>query len=146
MHTPTARRSSLFLMELLIAILFFSIAAAVCVRIFVKSYTLEQENRELDHAVNLSASIGEIIRHSKGDLEVCSELLENEYPTGTWTKDTFALTFDTDWTPCDESSAVYTVLVQFERDETLLIGHIDVSLADRNIYSLTVEKAMEDAI
>ena len=34
---PTANPSSLFLLELIFAILFFSVASAVCVQIFVKS-------------------------------------------------------------------------------------------------------------
>lgn len=37
MERTPAKRSSLFLLELMIAILFFCLASAVCVQIFVKA-------------------------------------------------------------------------------------------------------------
>ena len=65
MNKQPTRRSSLFLMELIIAILFFSLAATVCVRFFVKSYTLEQESQKLNHAVNAATSVAEIFRNQE---------------------------------------------------------------------------------
>ena len=40
---PTANPSSLFLLELIFAILFFSVTSAVCVQVFVKSHTLSTQ-------------------------------------------------------------------------------------------------------
>ena len=39
MERTPAKRSSLFLLELMIAILFFCLASAVCVQIFVEAQT-----------------------------------------------------------------------------------------------------------
>ena len=41
MERTPAKRSSLFLLELMIAILFFCLASAVCVQIFVKAHTIQ---------------------------------------------------------------------------------------------------------
>ncbi len=146
MHIQPARRSSLFLMELLIAILFFSIAAAVCVRIFVKSYTLETQSRELDHAVNLSVSIGEIILYGKNkDLTDCKTLLKSEFPNGTFSDNVFYIYYDSNWEPCNESEISYTVQIKLSHDD-FLIGDIKIYNNHRTIYTLTVENYTEDAL
>ena len=51
-----AQSSSLFLMELILAILFFSITSAVCVQFFVKSHLLSRESKALAQAVNESTN------------------------------------------------------------------------------------------
>lgn len=70
-------------MELIIAILVFSIAGAVCVRMFAKAYILSSESKELSHAVAIAQSQAEIFYGNTGkvtdadifynkDFEVCS--------------------------------------------------------------------------
>ena len=59
-----AKSSSLFLLELILAILFFSIASAVCVQFFVKSHLLSQESRELQVSANEVSSIAELMNAS----------------------------------------------------------------------------------
>ena len=51
MERTPAKRSSLFLLELMIAILFFCLASAVCVQIFVKAHTISRETQELNTAL-----------------------------------------------------------------------------------------------
>ena len=48
--TP-AKRSSLFLLELIIAILFFSLTSAVCVQIFVRAHLISRQTQELNMAL-----------------------------------------------------------------------------------------------
>ena len=54
MERTPAKRSSLFLLELMIAILFFCLASAVCVQIFVKAHTTSRETQELNTALEKS--------------------------------------------------------------------------------------------
>ena len=51
MERTPAKRSSLFLLDLMIAILFFCLASAVCVQIFVKAHTTSRETQELNTAL-----------------------------------------------------------------------------------------------
>lgn len=44
-------KSGLFLMELIMSILFFSLAATVCVQMFVKGHSLSEESVRLNHCV-----------------------------------------------------------------------------------------------
>ncbi len=52
-------KASLFLMELIMSILFFSLSAAVCVQLFVKSHALSQQSLKLNYAVIASESLAE---------------------------------------------------------------------------------------
>lgn len=61
-------KSSLFLMEMIICILFFSISAAVCVQFFVRSHTMSQSSIEENHAVIALESIAECFYVDYGDL------------------------------------------------------------------------------
>ena len=53
-------KSSLFLMELIIAILFFSMASAVCIQLFAKAHIISldtvNQNNAITHAQNLAES------------------------------------------------------------------------------------------
>lgn len=53
-------KSSLFLMELIIAILFFALASAVCIQLFVKSHLLGNTTAEENHALLLCQNLSEI--------------------------------------------------------------------------------------
>ena len=74
-----ARSSSLFLLELIIAILFFSIASAVCVKIFAEAHTLNQESQIRTWSANECASISEIICTSKS-VDAAYDTICKAYP------------------------------------------------------------------
>ena len=136
MNQQPTRRSSLFLMELIIAILFFSLAATVCVRFFVKSYTLEQESQKLNHAVNAATSVAEIFRNQEQPFS----LLAEEYPYGEQAENAYYIYYDINWSLCTSSNAVYTVLLQTAENDTFIIGDITVTDNDNTIYHLTIKK------
>ena len=142
MNQQPTRRSSLFLMELIIAILFFSLAATVCVRFFVKSYTLEQESQRLNHAVNAATSVAEIFRNQEHPFS----LLAEEYPYGEQAENAYYIYYDINWSLCDSSNAVYTVLLQTAENDTFIIGDITVTDNDNTIYHLTIKKYIEKEI
>ena len=79
MNKNRSRSSSLFLMELIIAILVFAIASAVCVQIFVASHKLSTQASELNAAVDEASSIAEIVNASSGISEA-EELISAAYP------------------------------------------------------------------
>ncbi len=69
-------RASLFLMELMLSILFFSLSAVVCVQLFVKSHTLSRQSVKLNHAVIASESMAEAFYSSDGNLSSMQSVLE----------------------------------------------------------------------
>ena len=59
MRKIASRGSGLFLLELMISIAFFAIAASGCVQIFAKAHTLSTEAEKLDQAVSIAQSLAE---------------------------------------------------------------------------------------
>jgi hypothetical protein len=62
-------KASLFLMELIICILFFSLAAAVCVQLFVRSHNLSKRTVEQSQAVIIAENLAECFFAAEGDTD-----------------------------------------------------------------------------
>lgn len=99
------RRSGMFLIELLLALLFFSITAAVCMRIFGASAVMTRKNAARDAALDISVCAAECLKAAGGDLEIAAELLGGDavYENGVLTQ------------PCGEAMTI-TVAVVNEND------------------------------
>lgn len=65
-------RTSLVLMELIITILFFSLASAVCVQLFVNSHLISKDTYELNNAINIAQSCAEVMRGTNGSVDAVS--------------------------------------------------------------------------
>ena len=59
MKVRESSRSSLFLLELMISIVFFALAVAGCVQVFAKAHMLSREAGRLDMAVSVAQSLAE---------------------------------------------------------------------------------------
>lgn len=137
MPKKPAQRSSLFLLELIIAILFFILAATACVRIFVSSHQLEKDSLALDQAVFISTSMADLFR-SEEDLW---PMLSRLYPEGDLQSETtFTIYYDNNWEPCSASEAVYMAFLETEYTQDYKTGHIRITEDDSCIYELTVDK------
>lgn len=114
--------SSLFLLELILAVLFFSVASALCIQIFTKAHLMSQDARDLNFAVNEVSSMAE------------------QMPDGTL-QDAAAY-YDSSYASCEKADAVYVLTVHYEPEDTLLKAHISMdTVADnRNIFTLDVTK------
>lgn len=131
-------KSSLFLMELIIAILFFALASAVCIQLFAKAHLLGQTTMEENHSLLMTQNMSEIflglIPQHYGDStenfkeQMLSLLSEDEtlhpigishlpdssllsaLPEGRSTADfCIILSFNKDWEVCSYSAASFHV-------------------------------------
>lgn len=137
-HRSRARSSSLFLMELILAILFFSVASAVCVEFFVKSHLLSRDSEALTNAVNECSGIAEIICTSdslpEGVRLLQQQYIEGEYPdwldltdedSMAYNDDSFheariSLYYDQSFKACGNESAAYVLTVHLtEKEQTI---------------------------
>lgn len=114
--------SSLFLLELILAVLFFSVASALCIQIFTKAHLMSQDARDLNFAVNEVSSMAE---------QMPDDSLQDA-----------AAYYDSSYASCKKADAVYVLTVHYEPEDTLLKAHISMdTIADnRNIYTLDVTK------
>lgn len=115
-HRSRARSSSLFLMELILAILFFSVASAVCVEFFVKSHLMSLDSEALTHAVNECSGVAEILCTSDSLAEGI-ELLKGQYPDGDYPEETEAsLYYDDGYRCCGPEQAAYVMEIRLTQE------------------------------
>lgn len=74
MLKKNSSRSGLFLLELIISILFFSMASAVCIRLFVQAHVMDRDNQNLTQSVKLCENFAEVFTASDGDLDALMEV------------------------------------------------------------------------
>ena len=67
-------RSGLFAIELLISVGIFTLCAAICVGLFVRSELMSQDSADLNRAVTEARSVAECFKAAGGDLEQTAEL------------------------------------------------------------------------
>lgn len=67
------RKAPLSMMELMVMIAVFALAAALCLRAFVKSDQISRRAEDRDNAAVLCQSVAELIQHEKGGLALALE-------------------------------------------------------------------------
>ena len=118
-----ASKSAIFLFELMIIILVFTLAAAICTKIFASSFNMSTESRELTMSSMNAQTIAEEFKADKPDIE--------------------PLFFDRNWVATDENSAFYSVLLE-EQDnsEDMRNAYVNVYKDGKSesIFSLHVKE------
>ena len=102
MNNMKSSKLSLFLMELIIAIFFFSLSAAVCVRLFASAHTLSERTENLENAVMWSQNLSEAFVSQKGDIASIARLFPDGFVTessagGSGREGNIVLIFDDEW-------------------------------------------------
>lgn len=143
-----ANTSSLFLLELILAIFFFTAASAVCVQFFVESHILNRDSRTLDHAVSECSGIAEAM-YAADSIQEGIALLKAIYPQGEYPAarndfdagdgiatesnlveaDIF-LYFDADFAICEESGAAYVLSLRLSEQNRMLDATMEVRRMD----------------
>ena len=139
MNGKLARRSSLFLLELMISILLFSLASAWCSRLFVTARSINRENEELSRMQNLAAGYAELFLASE-DFEafLVEEGAEKVESNGIL----YHFWYDRDWNICGGEEAAVCLEAVITRDgdfEKCSFSYGKVGSGEL-IYLLDVEK------
>ena len=79
MKKKASGRSSLLLMELILSILFFALASAVCLQIFVKASLIGKDTKELDQAVRCVTSAAELLGQAEEPMKQIMEQYPNSF-------------------------------------------------------------------
>lgn len=72
-------KAPLAMMEQLVMVLVFALAAALCLQVFVLSDRMSEQAAQRDRAVILAQNTAELLKHSGGDFEQAAQMLD-----GTW--------------------------------------------------------------
>lgn len=154
MGNKASSRSGLFLMELIISILFFSLAGAVCVRLFVSSHITSQNSVELNYALEWSQNVAEVFYGCNGNEKEMIKVFDNICFGGKENADPeFYLLFDDKFLPLSltdhqrsgnlsDIDYTYFMKVDISSEEEMIVCNIraDKALSDE------VEPAEQDAI
>lgn len=131
----TTRRSSLLLIELIIAILIFSLTGALCLQLFVKSHSLGKRTEELDMAVRQAVSVSELIAQKDGLERELSRL----YPDADIDPGNIIIYYNRNFEECSHKDAYYQMnILSSDTDDRLTSYKISVC-KDSNattIYSM----------
>jgi len=84
------RRTSLFLIELMVALLFFALAAAICMQFFVQASQISRQSANLNQAIFVSQSLAEEFRAMNGQMSDQT------------------LYFDREWNESEIENAIFT--------------------------------------
>lgn len=109
-------KAPLALMEQMVMILVFALAAALCLQAFVKSDAVSSRSDARDRAVSLCQTAAEALRHAGGDeetaLQGAAELLGLSYYDDASEGAPLEAHYNADWTPCDNREYEYWLTVQ----------------------------------
>lgn len=144
--------TSLFLMELMVAILFFSIASAVCMQLFARAHLIDLKTRNLNRAVAVSESILEGVRGCEDPMEGVRLLYPEASAEGTVSgkSDTasavMTIYFDPEWNAVQDESAPFVCNVTINRNGSLLNTIVQIRDVEKSkeLYSLSTAKYLNN--
>ena len=93
-------KAPLLLMEQMVMLLVFALAAALCLQAFVKSDGLSERGERRDRAVTAAQTAAEAVRHCKGDLTRTAALLGVEQHGNS---EALLVAYDRDWNIAQET-------------------------------------------
>jgi hypothetical protein len=116
-------KSAIFLFELMVVILVFTVSAAVCASVFAKAHGFSADSKDLTAAVVKAESVAELFKNTGGKETLPGEFL-----------------FDKEWNPVSaiEESKFRVVLSPSEQGE-MAVCLIEAYRGDELIYDLEVK-------
>ena len=116
-------RSSLFLIELIIAILFFSAGSAVCIRAFAQAHEMSRAASDLSFASAQVSSAASAVRYTDGSAAALAEY----FPGAVQAEDsqTCLVYYDQAHQPCSLDAAAYVLTIHTMNNG----GRTDASLS-----------------
>lgn len=112
----TYSKTPLFLMELILMFLIFSLSAAICLQVFAGAKRISEESRRLDYAVTQAQTAAEYWKASHGDLQKTAEQMGTSVESDGFyiSNDWFEMVFS-----AEDSAATIVVLNEGEEIFTL---------------------------
>ena len=79
-HSSHHSGSSLFLLELIIAVGFFAVAGVVCINMFLHAHRISLAAKEKTEAVRITQNCAESFLAADGDMDTFASLLQKAFP------------------------------------------------------------------
>ena len=120
-------KAPLSLMEQIIMLLVFALAAALCLQMFVLSGKMSRHIEAKEHAVTAVQNTAETVKLCLGDEDEYSNVL-----SGVKTENGAVVYYSEDWQKTDENNAEYTVCIEEEQTKSALLGRAKITAQSEN--------------
>lgn len=123
-------KAPLVLMEQMVMLLVFALAAALCLQAFAKSDGLSRESEARDRAAVACQNAAEAVRWAGGDLERAAEKLG--VPYGAYPEEASGLSvhYSGDWSLSDTRDYAYCLTVRLVDSGVAGLGKASVAVAE----------------
>ena len=117
--------SNAVFIELILSILFFSLAAAICVRIFVGANQISNRSINVGNAVIEAENFAECFKGTNGDIEEVVLMNDAEVVDGR-----LIMYYDADWNKCDGDLAQFVLEMSPISEGS--VNYADITVKDMN--------------
>lgn len=124
--------SGVFLMEMIGVVFFFLLCAGICTRIFIKADLISREAADLNRAVLIAQSSGEVykVRGMEGLKETFS--LEKAEKA-----DSYLMKFDKNGESITSGQAVFTAKAELQEEDEIILT---IKKGEKALYNLTIKR------
>ncbi len=134
-------KSSLFLMELIIVLMFFSLCAATCMQIFANAKVKTDYSRDLTNASFAAESVAEVYKACGGDLEATAKKCGDADVNGS----EMHVYYDKDWKTTAEDGASFVMTITETEADDIEKAFIEIDYAGgENIFDIVATVIVED--
>lgn len=123
MNHSTNSHSRIFLMELIVAILFFSIASAICLKMFAASRQMGKDTAAQNMAMNQAGNVAELLKSNPSADGTLPNCLLEQYPYAVIDMPEATVCFDAGFQHCNPQDAVYSLRISKEETDGGLIPY-----------------------
>ncbi len=116
-------KAPLALMGQLLVVLFFAIAAAICLQAFAKSEMISEQSENRDHASRICQNAAETLKSVYGDLEAAREIIG-----GSVEGDSLVIRYDKDWK--EDTNGTNQLLIKLTDSSEEGLGKADLTVTD----------------
>lgn len=113
-------------MELIIAILFFSLASTVCIQLFAKSHLISRDTVNQNHAVTYAQNLAEAYIATEGDLSRIQTLFRHSKLDSDSSVVSFS--FDKEWNIIDSPDASYIARLEGHQQDANGLISADITI------------------
>lgn len=117
-------KNPLALMEQVLMILLFALAAAICLKSFVTARNMSVQSVLRDHASAICQTTADAVKCEKGNMQAVKELINIEE-----TSEGYEAYYDGDWNLTQKEEGVYTLRVCLDTSDEFL-GCAKVTMID----------------
>lgn len=126
-------RAPLALLEQILMLLVFAVAAVICLRVFLWSDDASRLSADRDHAIVCAQSAAEVLKSCGGDIALAAETFGGTAENGQW-----VIIYDEDWNISAEGGEYILRAVELPKNGLLGRAEVSVLAGEEALAALTV--------